>query len=87
MTLTWRAAQKTSRAPTDLKEFFDFAADAGRGWTALEESNWKAVVDTLSDAMTGLNLRLPNIELVKTSGEEEFGAAYTRRNAIIFRSQ
>ena len=77
------ASQKTAE-PTNLKEFFDFAADAGRGWTALEESNWKAVVDTLSDAMTGLNLRLPNIELVKTSGEEKFGAAYTRRNAIIF---
>ena len=77
------ASQKTAE-PTNLKEFLDFAADAGRGWTALEESNWKAVVDKLSDAMKGLNLRLPNIELVKTSGEEEFGAAYTRRNAIMF---
>jgi hypothetical protein len=77
------ARQKTAE-PTNLKEFLDFAADAGRAWTALEESNWKAIVGKLSDAMKGLNLRLPNIDLVKTTGEEEFGAAgYTRRNAIM----
>ena len=31
------ARQKTAE-PTNLKEFLDFAADAGRGWTALEKS-------------------------------------------------
>ena len=34
--------------------------------------------------MKGLNLHVPNIDLIKTSGEEEFGAAYTRRHAIMF---
>ena len=67
------ARQKTA-APTNLKEFLDFAAGAGRGWTALEKANWKALVGKLSDAMKGLNLHVPNIDLVKTSGEEEFGA-------------
>jgi hypothetical protein len=34
--------------------------------------------------MEGLNLHVPNIDLIKTSGEEAFGAAgYTRRNAIM----
>ena len=33
--------------------------------------------------MQGLNLHLPNIYLIKTSGEEEFDAAYTRRNVIM----
>jgi hypothetical protein len=69
--------------PTNLMEFLDSAADAGRGWTAQEEADWTALVRKLSDAMQGLNLHLPNIDLVKTSGEEEFGAAYTRRNAIM----
>ena len=42
------------------------------------------MVDKLSEAMNGLNLRLRNIELVKTTGAEEFGAVgYTRRGAII----
>ena len=79
------ARQKTT-APTNLKEFLDFAAGAGRRWTATEKANWQAVVDRLSDALQGLNLRVPNIDLVKTSGEEEFGAAtaaYTRRHAIM----
>ena len=78
------ARQKTA-APTDLKRFLDFAAAAGRGWTAEEKNNWQALVARLSDAMTGLNMHLPNIDLVKTSGEEELGsAAYTRRNAVMF---
>ena len=77
------ARQKTAE-PTTLKEFLDFAAGAGRSWTALETANWQAVVGKLSDAMKGLNLHVPNIDLIKTSGDEEFGAAYTRRHAIMF---
>jgi hypothetical protein len=76
------ARQKTTES-TNLKDFLDFAADAGRSWTALEKSNWNGIVGKLSDAMKGLHVRLPNIDLVKTSGEEEFGAAYTRTNAIM----
>jgi hypothetical protein len=77
-------ARQKSAEPTTLKAFLDFAAAAGRGWTADEKHNWQAVVDRLSEAMKGLNLHLPNIDLVKTSGEEELGAAgYTRRNAIM----
>ena len=77
------ARQRTAE-PTNLKEFLDFAAGAGRRWTALEKANWKALVGKLSDAMKGLKLHVPNIDLVKTSGEEEFGAAYTRGHAIMF---
>jgi hypothetical protein len=76
------ARQKTVQL-TNLMEFLDFAAHAGRGWTVQEEAEWKAMVEKLSDAMQGLNLHLPNIYLVKTNGEEEFGAAYTRRNVIV----
>ncbi len=58
-------------------------ARAGVG-RPLEKANWNAVVGKLSDAMNGLNLHVPNIDLIKTSGEEEFDAAYTRRHAIMF---
>ena len=72
------ARQKTT-APTNLKEFLDFAAGAGRAWTAVEKANWQALVGKLSEAMNGLNLHVPNIDLIKTSGAEEFGAAaYTQ---------
>ena len=33
--------------------------------------------------MEGLNLHVPNIHLVKTTGEEEFGGTYTRRTAVM----
>ena len=77
------ARQKTT-APTTLNEFLDFAAGAGRDWTAVEKANWRTVVGKLSDAMQGLNLHVPDIDLIKTSGEEEFGGAYTRRHSIMF---
>ena len=77
------ARQKTT-APTNLKEFLDFAAGAGRGWTAVEKAGWKPLVGRLSDAMNGLHLHVPNIDLIKTSGEEEFDSAYTRRHSIMF---
>jgi hypothetical protein len=76
------ARQKTAE-PTNLKQFLDFAADAGMRWTPMEKAKWKAVVGKLSDAMKGLNVHVPSIDVVKTSGEEEFGAAYTRRHAIM----
>jgi hypothetical protein len=76
------ARQKTAE-PTSVHEFLGFAADACLGWTAQEEAGWKVLVDKLSDAMKGLNLHVPNIALVKTTGEEEFGAAYTRVRAIM----
>jgi hypothetical protein len=66
-----------------MHEFLGFAADAGLRWTAQEKAGWQTVVHKLSDAMQGLNLHVPHIDLVKTSGAEEFGAAYTRRRAIM----
>jgi hypothetical protein len=75
--------QKTAQ-PTTLQQFLAFAADAGLGWTAQEEAGWKPIVENLSNAMKGLNVHLPNIDLVKTTGKEEFVAAYTRERAIMF---
>lgn len=75
--------QRTAE-PTGLKEFLQFAAGAGRRWTSLEKAEWAPLVRRLSDAMDGLQLRLPGIELIKTSGREEFDAAYTRRHAVMF---
>ena len=74
--------QKTAQ-PTTLQQFLAFAADAGLGWTAQEEAGWKPIVENLSNAMKGLNVHVPNIDLVKTTGKEEFDAAYTRDRAIM----
>jgi hypothetical protein len=76
------ARQKTAQ-PTGLQEFLAFASDAGMAWTAQEEAGWRDLVDKLSHAMTGLKVHVPNIDLVKTTGREEFGQAYTRVGAIV----
>lgn len=77
-------ARQKRAEPTNLQEFLNFAADAARSWAPHEVGDWKAVVDKLSEALKGLGLRMPHIELVKTTGDEEFGgAAYTRGNAIV----
>ena len=77
------ARQKTAES-TSLREFLEVAADAGMTWTAQERASWRPLIHKLSDAMEGLNLNVPTIDLVKTSGTEELGAAgYTRRRAIM----
>jgi hypothetical protein len=75
--------QKTA-LPTSLREFLAFTEEAGMRWTAQEETAWTALIDKLSKAMKGLNLHVPNIDLVKTTGKEEFNSAYTRERAIMF---
>jgi hypothetical protein len=76
------ARQKTAE-PTTLNEFLTFAAGSGVAWTPEEEAAWRVVVAKLSAATTGLDLHVPNIDLIKTNGREEFDAAYTRETAIM----
>jgi len=78
--------QKTA-APTTLAKFLDFAADNAVPWTEQERQAWQPIIAKLSTAMADLDLHLPNVLLVKTTGSEELGAlAYTRQRAI-FMSQ
>ena len=75
--------QQTAQ-PTRLHEFLDFASEAALKWTPEERASWGAMIDKLSHAMEDLGVDLPNIDLVKTTGKEEFDAAYTRQRAIMF---
>jgi hypothetical protein len=69
--------------PTSLQDFLAFTADAGTGWAAQEQAALRPLVDELSNAMSGLNLHVPNVELVQTTGQHEFMFAYTRERAIM----
>jgi hypothetical protein len=73
--------QRTTE-PTNLSEFLDFTSSNALAWTAEERAAWQPLIDKLSRAMAGLNIDLPNISLGRTTGQEEFGAAYTRGRAI-----
>ena len=40
-----------------MHEFLEFAADAGMGLDGPERASWRPLIDKLSDAMEGLNLK------------------------------
>jgi hypothetical protein len=79
-----RGARLKTAEPASLQQFLAFASEAALAWTPGQESAWRPLIDKLSSALSGLNLQVPGIELVKTSGREEFGAAYTRGRSIMF---
>ncbi|MBL8228168.1 MAG: hypothetical protein JNL98_06810 [Bryobacterales bacterium] len=77
-------ARMRTEEPQTLDQFLAFASEAAMGWTPEEQAMWRPVIDRLNGALHGMNLRIPVVEILKTSGREEFGAAYTRGNAILF---
>lgn len=53
-------------------------------WTEQERAAYAESASNLAEAMAGLKLPVPDrVLLVRTDGRDEFGAAYTRENAII----
>ena len=78
-----RGARMRTLEPTSTQSFLAFTGDAGRDWTSAEQEYWRMLADRLSDALTGLNARVPQIFMVKTTGLEEFNAAYTRNRSIM----
>jgi hypothetical protein len=78
-----RGARMLTLAPTSRQDFLTFASGAALAWTPAEHAYWTMLADRLSDAATGLNPKMPHVSMVKTSGTEEFGAAYTRNRSIM----
>jgi len=78
------ARMKTDRDVTEA-QYLEFAASAALEWTPAERDRFGAAFREISPAIARLNLPLPQrIVLVKTSGQEEGNAAYTRGRAIMF---
>jgi hypothetical protein len=78
-----RGARMRTLEPTTTQSFLAFVSGAGLGWTPAEQAYWTALANRLSDAATGLNPRMPHVFMVKTTGLDEFGAAYTRNQSIM----
>lgn len=78
-----RGARMRTLEPTSTQSFLAFTGDAALDWTPAEQAYWTLQADRLSDALAGLNPRLPQIFMVKTTGLEEFNAAYTRNRSIM----
>jgi hypothetical protein len=78
-----RGARQRTLEPTTRQGFLEFASNAAISWSPDEEAYWSAIADRLSDATAGLDLKIPHIFLVKTTGGEEFDSAYTRHRSIV----
>ncbi|MBL8218740.1 MAG: hypothetical protein JNL62_05905 [Bryobacterales bacterium] len=76
-------ARMRTTEPVGIQDFLAFAGEQGLGWSAEEEAGWKPVVEKLSGALKGLRLHIPAVELVKSTGMDEFNAPYTRARAVI----
>ncbi len=74
-----------TRKPTTAADLLAYAADQVRPFSATETKKLEAIIGRVRARLTGFKLPLPEeIFIVKTTGLEEGGAAYCRRNAIIF---
>ncbi|RXK55634.1 hypothetical protein ESB00_07030 [Oleiharenicola lentus] len=80
-----RAARlKTSRAVSE-KEFLQFVTGKVLPWSNAEREKMSAALDAVQAKLAARALPLPkDILLIRTTGDEEGQAAYTRAHAIIF---
>lgn len=79
-----RAARLQSAEDVAEAEFLAFASAAAREWTPDERARLTAAFAAIEPKLAELLPELATpIVLVKTSGEEEGGAGYTRANAVM----
>lgn len=78
-----RSARRGTPESTSKQELLTHVSAQGVEWTPEEEAYWQGLVDRLSAATTGLNLQIPHLRLAKTTGLDEFNAAYHRNGAVV----
>lgn len=80
-----RSARLATARQVSESEYLAFAAKAARDWSDEEKTAFEAAFKAMVPKVVQLGLPLPErVWVVKTSGEEDAGAAYTRQNAIFF---
>jgi hypothetical protein len=84
MTPLDRAARLQTDQEVSTEEYLQFAADAARNWGADEREALQADITGLIQALNDLHVPAPpRVLLIKTSGDEEGHAAYTRGDAVM----
>jgi hypothetical protein len=79
-----RSARLKTDQPVSEKEFLEHLANQVMSWTIDERNRIRVIVESVSNQLRPFKLRFPQkILLIKTTGQEEGGAAYSRPNAIV----
>ncbi len=79
-----RAARMKTDKEVSEKEYLDFVARNVREWSDAEKQKVTAALQEIPAKLTALSVPIPKkVLLVKTTGQEEGGASYTRGNAIV----
>lgn len=80
-----RAVRMRSENPVSVDQFLKFVGNNVASWENEEKELIQGILDSLSPKFESYALYLPDkIYLVRTTGNEEGGVAYTRGNAIVF---
>lgn len=79
-----RSARLKTDRTISTEEYLSFVIGAVRGWKEEEKAQVEAALLTLRGGLEKLSLpELGAVYLIRTTGEEEGKAAYTRSNAIV----
>jgi hypothetical protein len=79
-----RSARLKTDRPVDEKEFLEFVGNSVLPWSNEDKQKVEAAFAALQPRLEPFSLPFPKtIYLIKTTGDEEGGAAYTRATAIV----
>ena len=80
-----RAARMKTNRDVSEKEYLEFVGSHVRDWNENERQNMTVAIQAVQkDLEPYSHLFPPKVFIIKTTGKEEGGAAYTRSNAVVF---
>jgi hypothetical protein len=80
-----RAARMKTDKDVSEKEYLEFVGKNVLAWNDTEKQKISSAFQNIQASLEDLSLPFPkNVLIIKTTGNEEGGAAYTRANAIVF---
>lgn len=80
-----RAARMKTDREISEKTYLEFVGKSVLPWSDLDKQKITSAFDEIQASLEALSLPFPReVFLIKTTGDEEGGAAYTRANAVVF---